>query len=304
MIDVRSTGAGTMPSIRIGQLQIDTVVESENRTLPLSELLPQASAEGAKAATDWLGPRYLQIGKEGEWRAVLSFQSYVVRTRRHVVLIDTCAGNDKDRGGHPWFHRLATPWLARLADLGLAPGDIDVVLCTHLHADHVGWNTRLENGRWVPTFPKARYLFCRREYEHRESLWRQGKDQDVRAFADSVLPVIESGQGTLVEADHVLDSQLCLQAAPGHTPGNIIVQLGDSGQDAMLSGDVIHHPLQVTHPEWSSAFCEDPVAAAHYRRRFVDTHGEKQTLIVPAHFPAPTAGFIRRHGDRHRFQFL
>jgi glyoxylase-like metal-dependent hydrolase (beta-lactamase superfamily II) len=272
--------------------------------MPLQEILPAATLDAIEAERDWMSPRYARLSQSGRWLGLLSFQTYVVRTARHVVLVDTCIGNDKDRNGHAAFHMLRTPWLENLAAAGVSPQDVDYVMCTHMHADHVGWNTRLADGRWVPTFPRARYVFARREYAHRRAAWERDGAEVQRTFTDSVLPVVESGQAVLVDSDHAVDDELWLEPAEGHTPGNVVVRLRGAGEHAVLSGDVIHHPLQVKYPEWSSAFCEDPAASAACRREFVARHADAGTLVVPAHFPAPTAGRIRRDGERWRYEFV
>jgi glyoxylase-like metal-dependent hydrolase (beta-lactamase superfamily II) len=173
-----------------------------------------------------------------------------------------------------------------------------------MHSDHVGWNTRLENGHWVPTFPNARYVFARREFEHRERLYAADPSAGLGMFADSVLPVVASGQAQLVDSDYALDDTVRLEPAEGHTPGNVVIHLNSGGAAAVLSGDVLHHPIQVMYPEWSAQFCEDPLQSAVVRRRFVETHAERGTLVLPAHFPAPTAGRIRRAGERWRYEFV
>ncbi|MFO1425857.1 MAG: MBL fold metallo-hydrolase [Steroidobacteraceae bacterium] len=226
-----------------------------------------------------------------------------MRTPRHTILVDTCIGNDKDRGGAEGFHMLRTGWLDNLHAAGVDPARVDYVMCTHMHADHVGWNTRLRDGRWVPTFPNARYVFARTEFEHRRGLWESGGNSGFGAFVDSVLPVVESGQALLVDGDHDLEGHLTLEPAPGHTPGNVVIHLRSQGAHAVMSGDVLHHPIQVVYPEWSAAFCEDPVQSAAMRRRFVETHADRDVIVLPAHFPAPTAGRIRSRGARWRFEF-
>lgn len=292
-----------MKTLRLGGLTVSSVLEMPDVPMPLQEILPHATPEAIAAESHWMAPRFARRDDAGRWLGLLTFQTYVVRTSRHVALVDTCIGNDKDRGGHPAFHMLRTRWLGNLAAAGLRPEDVDFVMCTHMHADHVGWNTRLQDGRWVPTFPRARYVFARREYLHRRAAWERDGAAAQRAFADSVLPVVEAGQAVLVDSDHAIDDELRLEPAEGHTPGNVVIRLG-GGTPAVLSGDVIHHPLQVRYPEWSSAFCEDPAASADCRREFVARHADGGTLIVPAHFPAPTAGRIRRDGARWRYEFV
>jgi len=292
-----------MKPLSIGGVEVATVVESLRVPMSFAEFLPDAAAarEVLEAARPWLEPRFADLDAGVGF---LDFHSYLVRTPRHTIVIDTCIGDDKERGGHKFFHRLKTPWLANLRAAGVAPEQVDFVMCTHMHADHIGWNTRLVDGRWVPTFPKARYVFARTEYELRRRSWEGDANAGYGAFADSVLPVVESGQALIVDDGHELDGQFTLQPAPGHTPGNIVIQLHSRGERGVFCGDVLHHPIQVAHPEWSAAFCEDRVQSALTRQQFVAAHADTGTIVIPAHFPAPTAGRIRADGSRWRYDFL
>lgn len=292
-----------MKSLTLGEIAVATVVESQRVPMSFAEFLPGAAAapEVLGAAQPWLEPHFADLAAG---IGFLDFHSYLVRTPRHTILIDTCIGDDKDRGGHPFFHKLRTPWLANLRATGIAPEQVDYVMCTHMHADHIGWNTRLADGRWVPTFPRAKYVFARTEYEHRRRGWESGAGAGYGAFADSVLPVVESGQALIVDDGHDLDGHLKLEPAPGHTPGNVVIRLQSRGARGVFCGDVLHHPIQVSHPEWSAAFCEDRVLSAATRQRFVAEHADTGTLVLPAHFPAPTAGRIRSQGARWRFDFV
>jgi len=231
-------------------------------------------------------------------------QTYVVKTPRHTILIDTGVGNDKSRTLAPaWNMRTGSTYLDDLAAVGVTPEQVDFVVCTHLHVDHVGWNTRLDNGRWVPTFPKARYLIGQREWAH----WKAaGPAALVRAgdyIADSVLPVFNSGQADLIGDEHAIASDISVEPAFGHTPGQLMVRLGSGREQAILSADLMHHPLQVHHPEWSTRFCTDPVQARATRIKFFNDHANTGRLVFPAHFPSPTGGTIERDGKDFRFIF-
>jgi len=215
-----------------------------------------------------------------------------VRTPRHTVLIDTCIGNDKERRGSPLWHMRHGTFLDDLAEAGVTSDQVDYVVCTHLHVDHVGWNTQLIDGRWVPTFPRATYVFPGEEWEY----WRHEKDLCI---ADSVLPVVEAGQAQLVNHDHVIDQWLRLEPSPGHTPGHVCVRVSASAGQAVLSGDLMHRTVQVAEPQWSSRFCYDAKRAATTRREFVDRHADTGVLILPTHFPRP--GYIVREGGGTRF---
>jgi glyoxylase-like metal-dependent hydrolase (beta-lactamase superfamily II) len=175
---------------------------------------------------------------------------------------------------------------------GVAPERVDVVVCTHLHVDHVGWNTRLVGGRWVPTFPNATYLFTGEEWEY----WRHEKDACI---ADSVEPVVAAGQARLVDSDHAIDPWLRFEPSPGHTPGHVCLRLSTGAGEAVFAGDLMHRTVQVAEPQWSSRFCYDPKRAAATRRAFVERHADTGTLILPAHFPR--AGYIVREDGGHHF---
>jgi glyoxylase-like metal-dependent hydrolase (beta-lactamase superfamily II) len=161
-------------------------------------------------------------------------------------------------------------------------------MCTHLHWDHVGWNTRLADGKWVPTFPKARYVMAKREYDHWLGVHDSGVDTPhARAFGDSILPVVKTGQALLVGDDYALDDGLWFEAYPGHTPGNVVIHAKSGGERGVFIGDVLHHPLQCLKPEWSTMACTDPVGSRVSRTRLVQEHADNGTLVLPAHFPAP-----------------
>ncbi len=292
-----------MKPLSIGGVGISTVVESQRVPMSFAEFLPDAAAarEVLEAARHWLEPRFADLS---QGVGFLDFHSYLVRTPRHTVLIDTCIGDDKERGGHKFFHRLKTPWLANLRAAGVAPEQVDFVMCTHMHADHIGWNTRRLDGVWVPTFPNARYVFARTEYDLRRRNWERDPSSGYGAFADSVLPVVESGQALLVDDGHEVDGHFTLLPAPGHTPGNVVIQLQSRGERGVFCGDVLHHPIQVANPHWSAAFCEDRVQSSRTRQEFVAATADSGAIVIPAHFPAPTAGRIRSQGSTWSFDFL
>jgi glyoxylase-like metal-dependent hydrolase (beta-lactamase superfamily II) len=190
-----------------------------------------------------------------------------------------------------------------LREAGVAPEDIDVVLCTHLHVDHVGWNTRLENGHWVPTFPNARYLIARREWDYWQSAGSAALARTGDYIADSVLPIFAAGQAELIGDEHALAGDISLEPAPGHTPGLMMMRLGAGGGQAILSSDLMHHPLQIRYPEWSTRFCVDPQQARQTRMSFLNEHANSGRLIFPTHFPSPTGCTIERDGKAYRVIF-
>lgn len=221
---------------------------------------------------------------------IMSFHSLVVRTAQGVLLVDTCVGNHKDRPMLPEWHQQEWPYLDRLKQAGLRPGDVDFVCCTHLHGDHVGWNTRLEDGQWVPTFPNARYLFAASEVEY----WEQHHAEDPesiyrRPWQDSVLPVMASGQVDRVADDAELLDGIRLRPAPGHTPGNVVIDLDDGRCRAVLSGDVVHHPVQIERPDWCSEFDLDQPTARRTREALLARIADTETVLMGAHFAGPAA---------------
>ena len=220
----------------------------------------------------------------------MSFHSLVVRTPHGTLLVDTCVGNHKDRPVIPEWHQQNFPYLERLAAAGLTPDDIDFVCCTHLHGDHIGWNTQLEDGRWVPTFRHARYLLAADELHYWEQTFANDPDSLYwRGWQDSVLPVIEAGLVDRVAGDHEIAPGIRLRPAPGHTPGNVVIELEERGQRAVLSGDVVHHPVQIERPAWSSHFDDDPDRARVTREALLERIADTDTWLMGAHFSGPSA---------------
>jgi glyoxylase-like metal-dependent hydrolase (beta-lactamase superfamily II) len=279
--------------LALGRLRVDAVVETAGPTRP-TWLLPPATPEALAPHRAWLAPHFL----DGEGRFLQSVHTFVVTTPDLTVLVDTCIGNDKDRGGRRPFHMLRTPFLYALREADVEPRSVDVVICTHLHVDHVGWNTRLDDGRWVPTFPRARYLFARPEWQH----WVAQSDEDAkRIMADSVAPVMDAGLADLVACDHRITDEIWLEPTPGHTPGHVSVRLRSQGLDAVITGDLMHHPVQVAEPDWPSSFDTDPAHARRTRREFCERYAGTPTTVLGTHFHHPTAGRIIRVGERLRF---
>ena len=286
---------------RIGNFEIARIADYQGPFFAPGEFFPDFDPEVVRANADLLGPRLID---PTTGHLVFSFHSFVVKTGHHTILIDSCIGNDKERPTRPQWHRFRSSYIADLAQCGVRPEQVDYVMCTHLHWDHVGWNTRLADGKWVPTFPNARYIMARREFGHWQEVQRRGEDTPhALAFADSVLPVVESGQSLLVDDDYALEDGLWFEGAPGHTPGNVVIHAHSGGERALFVGDVLHHPLQCLKPEWSTRACSDPDLSRTTRMRLVEEHAALGTLVLPAHFPAPTAGWIRRHGAAYRFEF-
>lgn len=286
-----------MDAIRIGDIAVKRVIEDERALFVPETLLPDSTPAAIEAERHWMTPRFLD---EPTGHLVLSVQSFVFRTAGRTVLVDTCVGNDKQGRRRESWNSGNWPWLENLEAAGYGPGDIDVVLCTHLHVDHAGWNTRLENGRWVPTFPNAEYLVARPEMDSLEHKWKHGPDQYRHLYEDSVLPVIEAGQAVLVDPDHRVADAVRLEPSPGHTPGHVSIHIESAGEAGIAIGDMIHHPIQAIHPHWSSRACEDPARAAITRREFLERHADTGAWVLPAHFDP---GRIARDGEAFRFEF-
>ena len=279
---------------QVGDVSITRVLEMETPVPydPAHPFLPEARPEALRAMP-WLYPHF--VTEEGHLR--LSIHALLVRAPGLTLVVDTCVGNDKPRallGGVA----LQTQFLAALAEAGVRPEEVDAVVCTHLHVDHVGWNTMLREGRWVPTFPNARYLIGRQEFAH----WQAAGDAEQQAIlADSVQPVFEAGLATLVEMNHRISPEIRLTPTPGHTPGHVSVLIESRGQRAIITGDMLHHPCQFGHPEWSPPFDSDPRAGAAMRRVVMESVADDDVLVIGTHFAAPTAGHVKRDGGAFRF---
>lgn len=289
-----------MQTWQLGNVRIDRVVEFEMPLIPPAVLLPAATPEALARHRHWLEPR-LMDPESG--LLIMGMHSFLIRSRLHTILVDACSGNDRPRPNKQRYHMKTWPFLENLAATGVTPEDVDFVLCTHLHVDHVGWNTRLVDGRWVPTFPNAKYLFARAEWEYWREHYKTEAFRDDPYYTDTILPVLEAGLVELVDSDYVIDEEVWLDPTPGHTPGHVSVHVRSGGQECVMSGDLMHHALQVAEPEWSSCFCVDPAHSTRTRQAFFSRYEGTPVRILPAHFPTPTAGTIVRAGSGWRFRF-
>jgi glyoxylase-like metal-dependent hydrolase (beta-lactamase superfamily II) len=283
-----------VPTLVLGEATIARIDEMQGE-FALDFLLPDADAAALEAHHHWLKPHFMT----GAGQVILNFHSFVIRTGRRTILVDTCIGDRKQRPLRPNWHDKRGPYLDNLRASGVAPEAVDFVLCTHLHADHVGWNTRLDNGRWVPSFPNARYLFARRELEHWRRVVDEGADPPPNhgSWADSVQPILDAKQALLVAQDHAIDDTLHLEDAPGHTPGGVVLRLKNAGGRAVFTGDAVHHPVQCLHPDWSSRFCDDPAQSAVTRRRLLESVCDTPEWFCAAHFGGPTFARMARAGE-------
>lgn len=277
---------------RIGDVSIMKLVELEV-TGGSRFLLPQATKEEVRPIA-WLRPHFA----DDEGRLRMSIQTFLVQTPTRRIVVDTCLGNDKENRRIPHWNNLQTRFLSDMAEAGYPRESVDTVLCTHLHVDHVGWNTMKMDGKWVPTFPKARYLMGRIEYEH----WSTNTTREDMKFilADSVTPVLDAGLADLVETDHRICEEISLVPTIGHTPGHVSVRISSRGEEALITGDFMHHPCQIARPEWATTADSDPDQGIRTRLSMFDKLAGTPTLVIGTHFAGATAGHIVRDGDAFR----
>lgn len=282
--------------LKIGNAIIHQVEESVQPSFVPKLLFPDSTEEALAEHLSWMAPLHYDLA-EGKFRT--SVRSFLVKTGRHNVLIDCCGGNHKNRPYFPRFHQREHDWLDRLAATGVAPEDIDFVMCTHLHADHVGWNTVLQDGRWKPTFPNAKYIMHRAEMDRWDPAHPQYQFYPHNEFTweDSILPVVEAGQAVAVDDGYTLDDTLTLLPAPGHTLAHCAIHLHSRDNRAVFSGDVMHVPLQVYYPLWGTSLDDDPQLGVRSRLHLLESCAESQTLLLPTHFVPDNGCFITRRGD-------
>jgi glyoxylase-like metal-dependent hydrolase (beta-lactamase superfamily II) len=297
MIDTK-TEAILPASIEIGSTTIHRIVEQEGPFFGAMQFFPTMTRELLDENRSWLQPRFIDARDQ----LMLCIQSYIVQTPHHTIMIDSCVGNHKPRPTRSFWNMMNSDrYEKNLAASGFGVNDIDFVMCTHLHTDHVGWNTRLENGRWVPTFPKARYVFADRELAY----WTKRQQDDAAAcpwITDSVLPVVAANRVDIVKSAHAFNDLVTLIPTPGHTIDHYSVQVGRPGADAIITGDMIHSPLQARYPELGMMSDYDSVQAGVSRRELFGRFCDSSTLMCTAHFPSPsTARVVRR---RDAFDFI
>ena len=269
---------------QIGKVKITRVIEMEVAG-GSRFILPQATREVIKEI-DWLTPHFA----DAEGRLIMSIHALVVETPTRRMIVDTCIGNDKQRNFPNWTN-LQLPFLEDLKSSGYDRHDIDTVMCTHLHVDHVGWNTMLVDGEWIPTFPNARYLMGRKEYEYWDSV--PADDLNAGVMGDSVRPVVDAGLVDLVDLDHRVCDEVYFEPTLGHTPGHVSVHIESEGQHALITGDCIHHPCQIEHLEWASDADYDPQASTATRHALMEKYADEDVLIIGTHFATPTAGHLK-----------
>ena len=271
---------------KIGDVEVWRILEINGPFLSPEELFPDAGPEVRKAL-ETHAPQQL-CKKTG--KLILPIQGFLLKTPKHTILVDSCVGNDKDNGHVDWNKRSSDRFMAALTAAGVGPEDIDYVLCTHLHSDHVGWNTKLEDGRWIPTFPNARYLITAADNEH-------FREQAGTTYMQSVLPVVEARQVDLVASEHMLGDNVSLIPTPGHTPGHVSVLISSNGSEAIITGDAIHTSVQCRHPDWHFKFDTDGAMAAGSRRKLLQEATSGNRRVIGNHFALPSIGRVKEHGD-------
>jgi glyoxylase-like metal-dependent hydrolase (beta-lactamase superfamily II) len=284
-------------SWNIGSVKITSLVELEAGAI-IQQGIPDATPEVVKKIS-WLRPHFAD--EEGNLKAVV--QAFVIETDGKKILVDSCVGNGKRRTDLPEWNNLGTDFLSRLESAGFPREVIDIVLCTHLHCDHIGWNTMLVGGKWVPTFPNARYLFAKDEYEYWKGRPTAEIDDDRASFVDSVEPIFTAGLADLVSADHKLTDEVSLLPTPGHTPCHVSVMIKSGDKEAVITGDVMHHPCQMAHPEWKVLWDTDKEKARETRKKFLDQFADTEVLILGSHF-SESAGRIKHEEAVFRFESL
>lgn len=291
----------------VGDVEVIRVVEWQGPFAAAGDLVPSAGEETWKDNEDWLAPDHWDPQSD---RAVMALQTWVLRSGGRTILVDTGVGNGRERPGSPQFHRWQGDFLGHLERAGVHPEDVDVVVNTHLHADHVGWNTRAADGtdgggdsgggEWVPTFPHAEYLVPAADDAHfgPDNAYGGGRSQSDRfVYEDSVAPLHRAGRIVLWDGHHRIDEHLTLESAPGHTPGSAVLRLASAGERAVFVGDLLHSPVQILDPAHNSCFCLDARGASASRRRILGRAADERELVVPAHFGGSGIAEVRREGS-------
>lgn len=279
---------------RVGDVEIVRIVEIFREQIDASFMFPDCTPDTV-CKHPWLQP----VHATADGQIILAFQAFAVRIGDRKVMVDTCIGDDKYRLA-PIFHQRHGDFLDDLTSAGFAPEEIDTVLCTHLHLDHVGWNTRLVDGRWVPTFANARYLMSQVELNFIRNLVGV-PHAEVDHLSDSLQPVFDAGLVDFIQPDHRLCDELWLEPTPGHTPGHVSVRIASKGEQAVITGDVMHHPLQCAEPALRNRFCNDSEQSKATRLEFLRNYEDSDVMVIGSHFTEPTAGWVVRDGDCWRF---
>jgi glyoxylase-like metal-dependent hydrolase (beta-lactamase superfamily II) len=262
----------------VGNVEVWRIVEIEALEFP-SEFVTGGVAAEQVLALDWMQPHF--CNSEGQLR--MSFHAFLVRTNDKTILIDTCLGAGRDMPT-PLFSGLDRRFIDNLSAAGVGPEDVDIVMCTHMHYDHVGWNTQMGDGQWVPTFPNA-------------------GDSHAFYFGDTILPPVTAGLVDFIDSvdGYQLGEEISLISTPGHSADHFSVLISSQGEHAVITGDVMHNPVQCAYPDHQPVADEDKPLAADTRRKFLERFADSHVLVLGTHFPAPTAGYFRRSRDAWEF---
>ncbi|QNP75359.1 MBL fold metallo-hydrolase [Streptomyces roseirectus] len=286
-------------NIVLGDVEVVRLVEWQRPFAPVPGLFPDAGPEVWRDNEDWLAPDHWEPDSD---QAVVALQTWVLRSAGRTVVVDTGVGDRRERPGMPPFHRTRSDLPGLLARAGVRREDVDVVVNTHLHADHVGWNTldaSGTDGEWIPAFPNAQYLLPAADDAHFGPAGGYGGGQrevDRLVYEDSVAPVHRAGQVRLWDGAHRIDEHLTLESAPGHTPGSSVLRLDSGGERAVFVGDLLHTPVQILRSRCNSFACLDPGQAVASRRRILGRAADERELLIPAHFAGAGAVEVRRDG--------
>ena len=291
-----------MTIFNVGRATIARVEEVYGPTYPATHIFPELSPDILDLHAPWLAPHHY----EAETGLIkLSVHSWLLQIGGQKILIDACCGNQKNKPGRPFWHMMNTNYLERLAAAGARPDEVDLVMCTHLHHDHVGWNTQLRDGGWVPTFPNARYVFSKPDFEYYQKLDADPREgpAELGTFRECVLPVVEAGRADLVTGPHRLNDHLEIMPAPGHSAGHVVFWLDSGSERAVFIGDVFHHLLQVYYPDWNFPKNSDAEQARTSRRMVLEHCAATGALVLPGHVGAPFAGHIDWTGKGFKPRF-
>jgi glyoxylase-like metal-dependent hydrolase (beta-lactamase superfamily II) len=285
-----------MTVFSVGEAKITRIEETYQPVYPPRDIFPEWNEDIFNRHQHWLVPNHYDP-ESGLIK--LSVHSWLLQIGGKKILIDACCGNQKDRPLRPFWHMLSTAYLERLAAAGARPDEIDMVMCTHLHHDHVGWNTQLRDGRWVPTFPNARYVFSKPDFEYylKADADPQTGPVEFGTFRESVLPVVEAGRADLVTGPHRLNEHIEITPAPGHSAGHVVFKLASRGQQAVFIGDVFHHLMQIYYPHWNFPKNSDAEQARASRRMVLEHCASTGALTLPCHVGAPFAGYVEAGAD-------
>lgn len=279
--------------ITVGSAKIIPVFEIEAGDI-IQSALPGATPEAVQAI-DWLQPHYAD--KDGKLKAAV--QALLVEVGGKKIVVDACCGDGRERPGLPEWDNMQTGFMERFRKVW-APEEVDIVLSTHMHFDHVGWNTTDVDGKWVPTFPNAQYIFSEREFNYWKGEPEKEMGDDRTGFAESVLPVHQAGLAKLVADDYRISDGISFIPTPGHTPGHVSILLESDGEQAVISGDALHHPCQIAHPEWGTPYDTDTEQANASRQKLFDRFAGTDTTFIGSHFAQPVAGKLVRDGKGFR----